>query len=104
LETLESVVDAIGLVVTLLYLAAIPVCFMKGRPGFGLFGVVTFVLGMVVGFPLFRHLRETSAEEWFWLWRIEGLVIGVVMIVAAARPAKPGSWWERRFRRETAAP
>lgn len=96
-----AVADLVGIVVTILFLAAIVVCALKGRRGAGWFGVITFVVGLSAWFPLYRFLRAEELTAWFWLWRILGMAAGIIVIVAAVRPARLGSWWQRRDEHRT---
>jgi hypothetical protein len=100
---MEGFFDLIGNVVAVMFLAAIPICFLKGRPGIGWFGGLAFLVGALVTLPLYRSLRLGEMTDWFWWWRIAGITIGMFVIVVAARPARPGSWWHRRGEGEARA-
>ncbi len=102
MDLLEAVADLLGLLVAVGFLAAIPVCFLKGRRGFGWFGIVGFAVGLAINFPVFRFGREEGLDEWLWLWRGAGLLIAVIVIVAATQPGEPDSRWERRVRHRLA--
>jgi uncharacterized membrane protein YeaQ/YmgE (transglycosylase-associated protein family) len=93
---MSEVYGLVEAVVGLLFLAAIPVCFLKGRRAMGWFGAVAYVVGAVVWFPLFRHFRAEGDDHWMWLVRVVGLVVALVVIAVALRPARKGSYWQRR--------
>lgn len=95
MEASEALVF-LGDAIAVAFLAAIPICFLKGRRNFGWLGVVAFLLGASVRFPLYQYLRGRDALDWFWVWWIIGSAFAIVVIGAALRPAKPNSWWSRR--------
>lgn len=96
METLWSLTDAIGLVV---WLVAIPICFLKGRIGFGWFGILMFGTGVALSPPVYRIARDGDVPEWWlWVFRAQGLVLLVLMITIASGRARTGSWWDRRGR------
>lgn len=85
-----------NLVVFPLTIAAVVVCFLKGRTRAGWIGVAILLLALVVSFPLFRVARENDAEGWLVIPFLIGLAVLVVFGRLAVQPALSGSWWERR--------
>ena len=94
METWWSLIDAISLVA---WLVAIPICFLKGRVGFGWFGILMFGTGIALSLPVYRIARDGAAPEWWlWVFQAQGVVLLVLMITIASRRARFGSWWDRR--------
>ncbi len=85
-----------NLLVFPLTIAAVVVCFLKGRTRAGWIGVAILLLGLVVAFPVFRVLRENDAEGWLVLPFLIGLAVLFFLGRLALQPGLPGSWWERR--------
>jgi hypothetical protein len=91
LESLISVVDFAAL---LIWLWAIPTCFLKGRARVGWFGIVMFASGAVLTITASRYQSNGSIDDWWWwIFILQGLFVLAFVAATAWRRAKPGSWW-----------
>jgi hypothetical protein len=93
-ETLLSILDFAILIV---WLAVIPICFLKGRHGFAWFGLFMFGTGAVLSLQGFRYVRDGIVDDWWWwLFNAQGVAVVLLLVSIALRAAKLGSWWDRR--------
>lgn len=94
---MQSAYTLLSSVSLIVWLAAILVCFLKGRAGFAWFGVVMFAMGAALNTTGWRYWRNGAIDDWWWwVFIAQGLVVLVAVAIAALRPARPDSWLYRR--------
>lgn len=92
-----SVWDIWSTVTGLGTMVAIVVCFTKGRPWLGWFGVFMTGTGIALWFEMFRMtMNDEMSQLWLLLFHLQGLAVFVLLGAMALQPAKDGSWWYRR--------
>lgn len=101
IRMMDMLFGILGPVITIAFLAGIVVCFSKGRRGYGWFGVVAFVLGATVWFPLFSCLRNADLARFSWVPFTVGTIPAVIVLAAASGPALPGSSWDEHTHART---
>lgn len=97
MNTLIDALIVVGdLVVLPAMIAAVTLCFLKGRQRAGWVGVAVLGIGVASALPLFRFLRGHDAEGWLLVPYLVGFAVVVVLGCEALKPAIDASWWARR--------
>ena len=93
--------------VNLAFLVSIPICFLKGKTRIGWFGIGLLAASILAIFVLFRSIPDeptVAFDTWLTATRLVIVALSLVVIVAAVRPAEPGSRWSRKRARSVNGP